>query len=344
MNSIGDVYKALKQFPRSLECHHRALQLAQETGHNHEEVETLLRIGRHLTALGQYAQAEENLYQALGIARRLETKQNIYECHQALMRLYKASGSYQLALQHAEQSFETYQQVYDEDQANRIQSLEVMHQVETAKKDAEIYRLRNAVLQDEIDARIKAQADLHELATTDPLTELYNRRYFFELAAVSFQRAEAENLPLSVILIDVDNFKKVNDRYGHAAGDMVLKNLARTMRACVRKIDVVARYGGEEFVILLPDTEAEAAMIIAERLRKTVDRQTAEVDGQSIHISLSVGIALYSGQRHANHEINLEFNLERMLNGADMAMYEAKQAGGNRVLVWDNNNSAGVSA
>lgn len=326
LNSIGDAHLALGQAGRALECFQQALQLARETGHKHEEVETLLRLGKYHATRSALDESLHFLQQALEAAQKLETKRSIYECHQVMAEIQKARGDYKNALVHFEEYIHLYKQVFDEKESLRIQSLEVMHQLETARKDSEIYRLKNVALQNEIDERKKAQDALRTLAITDPLTGLYNRRHFFELAEEAYQRSRVVASNLSVILIDVDNFKLVNDRYGHAVGDQVLIMLARIMQESVRKVDKVARYGGEEFVILLPDTRPEAACEVAERLRSMVESQNLHVESFQIHLGVSLGVAFYDSET--------DLNLEALLNRADMAMYEAKQAGGNRVHTW----------
>ncbi|MCE5207915.1 MAG: diguanylate cyclase [Chloroflexi bacterium] len=325
-DSIGDVYQRQDASSKALEYYQKALELSQETGHNHEEIEALLRIGKYFIGQEQFDAARENLERALEIATRLEIKHNIYECHEALMKLDKLCGDYQLALEHSEKHFYYYCQVHNEEQSVRIQSLAARFQLETMQKDAEIYRLKNAALQDEINLRKKAQENLRLHATKDHLTGLNNRYYFFELAEESYRQAETDNLPLSIIMIDTDNFKMVNDQYGHAAGDVVLQKLADTMQSSLRKGDIVARYGGDEFVILLPGTGASHASEVAERLRKMVDTQTFQVEQYQIHISISMGISFYDRQ--------MTENLRTMLKQADMAMYEAKQSGRNRVQLW----------
>ncbi len=329
LNSLGDTYRALNQPEKALECYHRAFMLAQRIGHDHEQIEALLRLGEYHTSISSIEKAQENLNLALQLAEKLEINRSIYQCHAALMRLYRSTGDYEHALMHFEKFYEFHQRVFDESQTNRIQSLEIMHQVETARKDAEIYRLKNVALQKEIDERKKAQEALRRLAITDPLTRLYNRRYFYEVAEKEFKLAKSYKPQISLILVDVDHFKGVNDRYGHIVGDKVLMQLAEIIQESVRKIDIVARYGGEEFVIMLPDTDIEQAALAAERLCKTVARQSFDIDGYHIDLGVSVGVAYFNGQ--------MGMDIETLLNHADHSMYMAKQAGGNRVQIWCEN-------
>jgi diguanylate cyclase (GGDEF)-like protein len=173
-------------------------------------------------------------------------------------------------------------------------------------------------------------ARLHErtvdMAETDALTGLYNRRKLEQRLREEIQRSQRSRKPLALLLLDIDHFKKVNDTYGHTAGDAVLKALASTFRHEIRDIDLVARIGGEEFMFLLPDTDAELAQRVGERIRRalTVLTITAPAD-ERLHVTASVGIACYP--LHAN-------NAESLIANADRALYAAKQMGRNRVLMY----------
>lgn len=169
-----------------------------------------------------------------------------------------------------------------------------------------------------------ANACLTELATRDGLTGLYNRRHLFELAAHEFSRATRGNHPLSLLMMDLDHFKQVNDRHGHAAGDQVLRNLAELFQSVLRQSDVVGRYGGEEFLAVLPDTEADEAWQIAERLRLAAAACTHCHAGIC---TLSIGVAHYDPARDAS--------LDSLLQRADLALLKAKSTGRNRVRVGD---------
>lgn len=156
------------------------------------------------------------------------------------------------------------------------------------------------------------------LAITDSLTGLSNRRYFEKVYEEELQRARRDHQEISCLMIDIDNFKSVNDTYGHAAGDLVIKEVARAIRATTRAIDLVARYGGEEFIAILHNTDWKGAMLIAERIRAAVELAD---HGESMpRATVSVGVS--SGPT------------EEMILDADKALYEAKRKGRNRVERW----------
>jgi two-component system cell cycle response regulator len=174
----------------------------------------------------------------------------------------------------------------------------------------------------------QARADnrrLAQLAQTDPLTTVLNRRALAERLHLEMGRVRRYESMVSVLLIDVDHFKQVNDTYGHLAGDDVLHELARLLEQVVRAVDIVARYGGEEFVIVLPETGTEGAAAFAERLRELIESHPFAVgSGQALHLTGSIGVATYP-----KHDI---VTVEDLLAKADQALYRAKAEGRNKVV------------
>ena len=168
-------------------------------------------------------------------------------------------------------------------------------------------------------------AELEVLVTTDPLSGLPNRRSFFSRAQSEFIRAARYSRPLSLVMVDVDHFKEVNDRFGHLIGDAALRHISEIMKLCVREADMIARYGGEEFVIILPETDSEGAGYIAERVRKEIEASDFSVDQHgAIRLTVSLGIACMNfGNEYPD--------LDKLLQSADDAMYRAKKNGRNCV-------------
>ena len=171
------------------------------------------------------------------------------------------------------------------------------------------------------------QKELKEQASHDYLTNLYNRRYFNELAQDIIKVAKREQKEYSVILLDIDKFKNINDTYGHLLGDEVIKLLASLLLKHTRESDVVSRFGGEEFAILLPFTNTEGACKIAEQLRIVVDNQKVKIDeNQSIRFTISLGVDAINNDR--------DTDIAHSLDRADKALYIAKNAGRNRVELY----------
>lgn len=169
---------------------------------------------------------------------------------------------------------------------------------------------------------------LQELATVDPLTRLYNRRYFLDQSERQLNRLARGEKPVSILMLDLDHFKKVNDSRGHAAGDEVLKGAAAAIASLVRCVDVVARYGGEEFACLLPETAAEGALLVANRICEKIRASNFRVDeSRSISISISVGVRSVSA-------VGFGDTIAKLLADADAALYGAKKGGRDRVVLW----------
>jgi diguanylate cyclase (GGDEF)-like protein/PAS domain S-box-containing protein len=167
--------------------------------------------------------------------------------------------------------------------------------------------------------------EVRELATRDPLTGLYNRRHFFELGEAEFARARRYQLSLSVLVLDIDCFKQVNDIYGHMAGDEVLQTVANVCRESLREVDVVGRYGGDEFVILMPETDLAGVQHGAQRLCEQIADAPVNVDGDTLSVTVSMGVASIDGE--------YDIKLEKLVDRADRALLVAKKRGRNRVIV-----------
>jgi diguanylate cyclase (GGDEF)-like protein len=166
---------------------------------------------------------------------------------------------------------------------------------------------------------------LHQLATTDALTGIANRHHLLEVAAREFSRAQRYEHPLSVLMIDIDRFKSINDRWGHATGDRVIQEMARLMQDVARDPDVSGRLGGEEFVVVLPETDLHGAQVVAERLRRAVEasEQVSADTGGALRFTVSIGVATLDVA-----DTSFQAALER----ADAALYQAKTGGRNRVV------------
>lgn len=171
--------------------------------------------------------------------------------------------------------------------------------------------------------RIHMLEKLKRLSITDGLTQLYNSRYFYNQLKIEIDRTTRYQRPLSLLLLDIDNFKDYNDNYGHLEGDKVLVRLGQVIKSCLRKMDSAYRYGGEEFTVILPETEGEEAATVAERIRSAVqmDRLLPKGEAEPVNITISIGVTEF----HRSEEVSL------FVQRADKAMYHSKQAGRNRV-------------
>ena len=184
-------------------------------------------------------------------------------------------------------------------------------------------QVKMKILWDELQEKNKL---LEELVKKDGLTNLYNHRYFHDRMVEEFNRCKRYGLSVSCVFMDIDFFKKINDTYGHQAGDEILKKLAEIILANIRDVDIAARYGGEEFALILPHTSIANAAKFSERVRSSVDETDFRFDGNSIKVTVSLGIASFPAHHPNTHTDIIRF--------ADEALYAAKTAGRNRVELY----------
>ena len=188
--------------------------------------------------------------------------------------------------------------------------------LETAKN--ELINLSNSLINELLDQR-QENSLLRQQVVRDSMTNLFNHKHFRELFEQELSRSERYSNPLSLIFSDIDRFKSINDTYGHLAGDHVIKAIAGLLKKELRESDHIARYGGEEFAIILPETEKEGAIRVAERLRKAISSFTFSYDGQYIQATMSFGIV--------SNDLSRKISLDEMIRWADSALYKAKEKG-----------------
>ncbi len=169
-------------------------------------------------------------------------------------------------------------------------------------------------------------SSIKNIALYDTLTGLYNRRYFEDRLGVETQKSFYSGTPLSLVMVDIDHFKKVNDTFGHTGGDQVLCKTSSLLKNSIRKKDMVARYGGEEFMLILPEAGLEESFIIAERIRRLVENTSFEIGQAQVNLTISMGISNFPSHRAKSKE-----ELVRM---ADQALYDAKRGGRNKVCIF----------
>jgi diguanylate cyclase (GGDEF)-like protein len=195
------------------------------------------------------------------------------------------------------------------------------------QKEAQGHLINTQVkLTQEAEKLKKVQKELKLLASTDPMTKLYNRRFFLEASEKNLSLAKRDNEALSTIIMDIDNFKSINDTYGHEIGDEVIILLANRLNKLTRKSDISSRFGGEEFVILLPKTDLDGAFVIAEKIRKNIQDNNMQItEDINLKFTISLGIS----------QVDLEHDycVSECVNRADKALYEAKKSGKNRTCI-----------
>ena len=169
-------------------------------------------------------------------------------------------------------------------------------------------------------------SSIKNIAIYDTLTGLYNRRYFEDRLGMDAQKSFYGGTPLSLVMVDIDHFKKVNDTFGHTEGDQVLCKISSLLKSSIRKKDTVARYGGEEFILILPEAGLEASFVIAERIRRLIENTLFEVGRAQINLTVSMGISNFPSHRAKSKE--------ELIKMADQALYDAKRGGRNKVCIF----------
>jgi len=168
-------------------------------------------------------------------------------------------------------------------------------------------------------------AFLYEMATTDMMTKLKSHHYFHSIIIEEMERARNNRIPLTLLMIDVDNFEKFNDTHGHSAGDAVLIHVAKLIKDCVRQIDIAARYGGEEFAVILPKTDINLGLIVAERIRHTIEHDGIIYEDKKLTVTISIGLSQYDPA--------MDMEKKSLIERADKAMYMSKAGGKNMVTI-----------
>jgi diguanylate cyclase (GGDEF)-like protein len=290
----------------------------------HIEMEAMVNLGRVFQKQGRIEHAIKHFTGALNLAEERKANLYQYKYHEVLAELYEEKGDLAASLNH----YKAFHAAMELDLASatsyRMENLRIMHEVEKKRKAAEILWLNNRTLEREIDDRRRVHAELELLATADPLTGLFNRRHFYTLGKYELGKACLEETPLSMIMLDIDHFKQVNDNYGHATGDLVLVEISKLIVGNARKGDVCFRYGGEEFVVLLPNTRLEYALEVAERIRNVLSGLPIQIENDEIKVTASLGVA------QAELKDN---NLANVIDKADQALYRAKAIGRNQISV-----------
>jgi diguanylate cyclase (GGDEF)-like protein len=313
---------------RAAPCFEAALSLARKIEDRSVQADALLGLGRLSFSQGDLAGALQHLQQALELAEALGLKRQLSEVHLAVAETCEAREDTRGALRHFKAYHGLMRQLTDEGIAKHVKRLTLQLELERARKDAEIERLRSVELQQanaQLEARDRENArlleELRRQANEDALTGLPNRRSFSVALEKAHAHATRYARPLAVALADIDNFKRINDRYSHTVGDAVLKTLAGILAGAIREGDVVARIGGEEFAFVFPETARGEGLAVCERVRRGV----AEYDWPSLHpdlqVTLSIGLAWDASVANA----------EKMLALADARLYHAKRSGKNRI-------------
>lgn len=340
--NIGHVCVDLKQPARAERLFTKALQDATAIGDKQNQAECLQALGDLLLEQHQEGLGFSYLTQALALAEELGSRVVAHRAHRSLAAACKRAGEPRSALEHFERFHQLDREIFTEAAERRRQGLSAQLEMRQAERTAEVFRLKNVELAKTFQQlkdlhRSLQQADtqkarlvnslnrknkqLEAMAREDSLTGLLNRRSLDLELAKEFSKARRFKQQLEVAVADIDFFRRINELYGHQAGDEVLKVVAGLIDKNLRKIDTAARYGGEEFAIVLPETPPDGAMLVCERIRKEVEQYRWSKIGQGLSVTVSIGLTGDLGV--PDHE--------KMLAAAEARLAQAKRAGRNRV-------------
>ncbi|MEN4013834.1 MAG: diguanylate cyclase [Bellilinea sp.] len=320
LNISGEIYLALGDDSAAIAAYQSALQVARRYNFQAEVAMTLLNLGRLHTERSHLDAAESALQEALALARQTHRQQQAVEAYRALSHLYEKSGQPVAALEMFKSFYAVSTAMNDQDTGRRIRRLQVLHQLEALRREAAGFQQQAFALQRKVEEQQRTQVRLEKLARTDSLTRSLNRRALFDAGQVAFQEARKHRQPLTVIMFDLDNFKEINDQYGHLVGDQVLAVLVERIRHRLRDSDLLARYGGEEFCMLMPGITLEQGMNAAERVRAAVSESPVRIGNMQLKVTISLGVA-------AATPPNFPRTFKDLLRHADQALYAAKNGG-----------------
>jgi len=324
LDTVASMYLKTGHPDRAREFALRSLQLAGEHGSWRGEGDALLTLGRVEFACGEYELALEHVTGALAVAEQRGRGIEEYTCHEFLSEIHERRGDLATALEEYKRFHALAHARVNDESATRMDQLEVEHHLETAKKDAEIHRLRTLALERQVEDQRIAQAHLEAQASLDPLTGLYNRRHL-SVVEDAMRVVLDRGRPACLVLIDVDRFKDVNDTFGHLSGDRVLSSIAVALARNCRSSDIPCRFGGDEFLMLLSGMDEDAGLRAAERLRAAIEKTTIDSDTGVISVTVSAGVAAIEPPGPGD--------LSSLIKRADRALYAAKQAGRNQTVV-----------
>ncbi len=328
---LGKYYESLKEYKISLKSYVKSFDLYEALGFNQGIADSLLHRGRIDSILGNSQKALEYLHKGIEIAKNLGSKTTEAEGYEYLSEFYEARADYQKCFKY----YKIYRELYDDtlgkDMADSIARIELLHDIMKNEKAAEIIRVKNAELEQEIEERkqvevalIDSEENYRKLSIEDPLTGIFNRRYLFETGGNIVNRSLLSKYDVCLGMLDIDHFKVINDKFGHQAGDHILREFAQVVLECLRPNDFFARYGGEEFVILFVDCGINEAITIMNRINKAIDNENFVFNNLEIAITVSGGIA------HSSEVTSIN-TLSELIKLADSRMYQAKESGRNRI-------------
>ncbi|NOZ14063.1 MAG: diguanylate cyclase [Acidobacteria bacterium] len=356
LNNIGDAYRSLGMYKKALRNYLEALTIFEELKAKPRISFALANIGQLYALRRQPQKAETYLLKAYRMSKEIQDQNRLKDTTESLYRLYEKQHRYKEALKFRNEFDKIKNKQMSAQAYEKISQLEARHEKEKRQKEIQLLKKEQEIRDERIrhqqvtltlvviatilalvllmtlyrryKLKVKSSKELEkafqkmeELAGTDQLTGLYNRRSFLERVEIETVRMGRTWKPFSFIMLDIDNFKTINDTFGHECGDTVLKALAKALKNSLRLQDVSARWGGEEFLLLLPDTGIQGAFRLAEKIRRNIESIRVSCNGDTIRFTVSAGVSSYD---HPGA-------IDSVIRKADEALYLAKKSGKNCV-------------
>lgn len=323
--SLAELYFQQERYDDALARYQECIGILSPQMREMVLCEAMLGLGKVYLARGDAERALGPLTEAIARGVSSGAALEAAKAHATMAQALKSLGRYKDALTHFEAFHELNDRTLRQLSDGRTQILTVQLEVERLERDREIDRLHNVELARayaelaELHQRLEQQAArLERLSRTDDLTSLPNRRSFDERLEIELQRAHRTETLVSVLMVDLDDFKLINDTYSHVVGDAVLRTTGQALSDCMREVDLCARIGGEEFVVLLPETDSQGALVVGQKIIDRVTELNQKVRG--VAVTASVGVAT----------LEPTDDKESLVARADANLYQAKRAGKNR--------------
>ncbi|MEW6368673.1 MAG: diguanylate cyclase [Acidobacteriota bacterium] len=357
LGNLGDALREKGETDAALEKYKESMRLFEEMGALPRLAFSYVSVGQLYLDLGRLREAETYLVKGFELGGKVQERAPQRNAAHALVKLYQRTGDFRSAFKYQRTLDELRQQDFSVETFEKVSSLQAELEAEKREREVELLRKESTINALEVRRqrlwlglvvsglvfttalsgvlynfyRLKRRSSAElgvaykrvaELAQKDELTGLLNRRSATERLQLEVVRSRRTQRPFSIVLLDVDNFKKINDQHGHPCGDAVLRSLAGLLTSGVRAEDMVARWGGEEFLMLLPETPRDGAMVLAEKLRSTVADHTLNHDGREVRFTVTMGVSVYDHLA----------SLDDCVRGADQALYAGKRSGKNVVV------------
>lgn len=357
LNNIGLTLFEEGRHEDAMKFYQQALAIREKAGDKRLIVRTLLNMAKVNEKKGSYNRAIQKLNEALAIVEKINVRAEMASVYKVLYQVYEKKGEQARAFHYMKKYQTLNSEIMDKKSREKVMEIEKRTQMEKKEREVELLKKNEEIQQmtirkqrfvknvfligafslflvvlilyflyrskQRINNELKiVNQKLDRSARTDPLTGLSNRRDMIEKIIYEQNRISRITKPFSLVICDIDDFKTINDTYGHDGGDFILKELAKVLSLVLRKQDTPGRWGGEEFLLLLPETTVEGAVTLSGKIRETIESKSFNFNGIPLSLTLTFGVCAWDG----------EMELDECLKCADEALYEGKRAGKNRVV------------